>query len=322
VIGDGVGVIAHLENPSINDIEGLARESERAGAAWLGVADAFWWRDVWMLLGAAARVTSQIGLGPVVTNPYLRHRFHTYAALATLQELAGDRAFLGLAAGGSEVSGAAEVRRDDAGRRIEELVAGMRSVAAGDPLDPGSGRRLDVPLGDAPVLVAGRGPGVLRAAGRVADAALLWAIPSSDLERTAAVIRSAAGDARRPAPSLIWAPLIVRNEEDLVRARTIAAYGILNASAAVRSAWGVEASLVAEVRSALVAGGAAAAVSLVPERVVADVAMIDPTVEVLARRAAAIGASAMAVPAYATREVADQVSEAREVLAGLVGQGR
>lgn len=315
MIGDGVGVIAHLDNPSIADIEGLAVESERADASWLGVADAFWWRDVWMLLGAAATVTSRIGLGPVVTNPYLRHRFHTYAALATLQELAGGRAFLGLAAGGSEVSGAAGVRRDDAGRRIEELVTGLRSVAAGEPLDPVSGRRLDVPLHDAPVIVAGRGPGVLRAAGRAADAALLWAIPSSDLERTVGVVAAAARTARRPGPRLVWAPLIVRTDTDMARARTIAAYGILNASGPVRATWGVDDSLVIEVRAALVAGGAAAAVSLVPEVVLADVAMINPSSDALSARLAAIGATSMAVPAYAIDEVERQVAFAADVVA-------
>jgi 5,10-methylenetetrahydromethanopterin reductase len=54
-----------------------------------------------MLLSEAARATTAIRLGPTMTNPYLRHPFHTVAALATLQELAGDRIFLGVAAGGA-----------------------------------------------------------------------------------------------------------------------------------------------------------------------------------------------------------------------------
>ncbi len=104
-----VGVIAHLENPTYEDIRQLAGEAEEAGAEWLGVPDAFWWRDTWLLLAEAARVTRRIRLGPLVTNPYLRHPFVTVSALASLQDLAGPRVFAGLGAGGSEVRLAARI---------------------------------------------------------------------------------------------------------------------------------------------------------------------------------------------------------------------
>src|SRR6266542_1068576 len=55
-----VGVIAHLENPSAGAVRELAAEAEAAGAAWLGVADAFWWRDTWLLLAEAARATTSL----------------------------------------------------------------------------------------------------------------------------------------------------------------------------------------------------------------------------------------------------------------------
>jgi 5,10-methylenetetrahydromethanopterin reductase len=102
-----VGVISHLDNPTLADIVALAEAAEDAEADWLGVADAFWWRDTWLLLATAARATSRLALGPVVTKPYLRHPFHTVAALATLQEVAGERVFVGIGAGGSELRGAA-----------------------------------------------------------------------------------------------------------------------------------------------------------------------------------------------------------------------
>src|SRR5438132_1949142 len=144
-----VGVISHLPNPTFDQIRLLARSAEAAGADWLGVPDAFWWRDTWLLLAEAARSTERIEIGPLVTNPYLRHPFHAVAALASLQDLAGPRVFLGVGAGGSDVSGAAGISRNDAARRIRELVSLVRNVATGQPLDAKSGRALELPLAPA-----------------------------------------------------------------------------------------------------------------------------------------------------------------------------
>src|SRR5947207_2969974 len=199
-----VGVISHLPNPRFEDVASLAQAAESAGADWLGLPDAFWWRDTWLLLAEAARATRRIAVGPVVTNPYLRHAFHTAAALASLQDMVGDRVFVGIGGGGSEVSGAAGVSRKDAPARVGELVQLLRRLEAGEPLDPVSGRTLEIRLRPMQILVAGRGDGILRVAGETADKVLLWAIPRSDLNRSAAVVAAGAlASARRP--ELVWA---------------------------------------------------------------------------------------------------------------------
>jgi hypothetical protein len=172
-----------------------------------------------------------------------------------------------------------------------------------------------VPLDPVTVTVAGRGDGILRAAGRTGDEALLWAVPTSDLDRSAALVRS--GEAHRRAPgrlTLVWAPLVVHTDEDRERAQAIAAYGVLNAAPAVRAGWGVGDDLVAEIRAALVGGGAAAAAHLVPAHVVDDVADPDPDPARHAAVAARIGAGAMAVPAHDLETVGERVAWAREVL--------
>ncbi len=307
------GVWLFPDAPSATLLEaGTAAEAGGLDEFWLG--DEGPARDPFAVLAALAMRTERIVLGVGVTNPYLRHRFHTYSAIATLQELVGPRVVLGLGAGGSEVSGAAHVPRDDAGRRIVELVEGVRAVAGGAPLDPASGRRLDVPLAAPRVVVAGRGNGVLRASGRVADDALLWAIPQSDLARSVSVITDAAAAAGRPAPRLVWAPLVTHTDADLERARSIAAYGILNASAALRATWSVDDDLVDEVRRRLVAGGAAAASELVPDQVLRDVA-VEPATAAMRARVAELGVGAMAIPAHTIDEVGERVAFARSLLA-------
>ena len=304
-----VGVTCHLLNPTLDEAAALARESEAAGADWLGLPDAFWWRDTWLLVGAALEATERISIGPMVTNPFLRHPFQTAAAVATVQDRYGDRVLLGLAAGGSELGGAAGVDRRDAAERIDELIALLRRLGAGGPLDEASGRSLEVPVSPMEITVAGRGSKILRVGGRAADHVLLWAIPDSDLDRIVGVVRSG-GDA-----PLTWAPLVDLGDEGRERARVIAAYGVLNASKSLRASWGVDDDHLAAVRAALVRGGASNAVSLVPDHVLDDILVPDPDPKALGARARSIGATDMAVPAFSIESVPDRVAWARSVLA-------
>lgn len=311
-----VGVITHLGNASLDEIRTLAVTAEEAGADWLGVPDAFWWRDTWLLLAEAARATSQIQIGPVVTNPYLRHPFHTISAIATLQEIAGPRVFVTFGAGGSEVTGAAGISRRDAGARIGAAVQLLRDVAGGAPLDPGSGRRLEVPLSRPSVLVAGRGDGVLRAAGRYGDGALLWAIPTSDLGRSIEVVNAGAQERASTVvrPELTWAPLVRHDDNAEQRIRTIAAYSVLNSSRALQGSWGLSVEDVDALRADLVAGGASAAARYVPERALEDLVLADPDPAVAAGIARQHGIGGIAVPAFDIESIPDRVAWARAVV--------
>ena len=160
----------------------LAQAAEAAGADWLGLPDAFWWRDTWLLAAEAARVTEALVIGPLVTNPYLRHPFHVVSAVATLQELAGPRVLLGLGAGGSELAVSAGVDRSDAPQRVSELIELVHDVAAGRALNEASRRFLEVPFARPPITIAGRTTAMLRVGAAHADTVLLWAVPRSELD--------------------------------------------------------------------------------------------------------------------------------------------
>jgi 5,10-methylenetetrahydromethanopterin reductase len=310
------GVIGHIANPTLDQSVALARQAETAGADWIGLADAFWWRDVWMALSQVATSTTSIEIGPAMTNAYLRHPFHTISALATLQELAPGRTFLGVTAGGSEVTVAAGRSRADAPDRVRHLVELMRGGAAGAPLDVRSGRSLDVPLVPLPVLVAGRGDGMLRTAGAIADRVLLWAIPDSDLARTVGAVLDGARDRPSP-PVLVWAPLVEHAPALRASIMHVAVYASLNTRPAVRRGWGLDDELVELIRSTLVAGGTAAAVSLVPEAAVDDLLVRDPDPAAIAARARSLGIGSIAVPGYGVDSVGEHVAWARAVEAAI-----
>jgi alkanesulfonate monooxygenase SsuD/methylene tetrahydromethanopterin reductase-like flavin-dependent oxidoreductase (luciferase family) len=312
-----VGVISHLPNLSFGDVRELASAAEAAGADWLGLPDAFWWRDTWLLLAEAARATNHIAIGPLVTNPYLRHPFHTVAAVASLQDLAGDRVFVGIGAGGSEVPGAAGVSRRDAPARVRSLAGLLRRVASGEPLDPSSGRTLEVSLRPVPIVIAGRANGILDAAGRCADRVLLWAIPNSDLTRSVEVVDGGAQAGRDTAgarPELIWAPLVVHGGRSRERLQTIAAYSVLNSHAELQARWGLDRPMLDRLRALLVGGGAAAARDLVPVAALDDLIVGDPDPDAVGSMASRLGATSLAVPAFAIDEVRERVAWARSVL--------
>src|SRR5207244_2214205 len=144
-----------------------------------------------------------------------------------------------------EVSGAAGVSRRDAPKRVGELATLLRSAAnEGQTLDLASGRALEVPLQDVPILIAGRANGMLKAAGRWADRALLWAVPTSDLQRSAALIAAGAQQGRtaNDGPELVWAPLVDHGGQTRLRVQSIAAYSVLNSTQDVQARWGLDQS--------------------------------------------------------------------------------
>jgi 5,10-methylenetetrahydromethanopterin reductase len=313
------GVIGHLKNPSVAEVEELAGAAESAGARWLGLADAFWWRDVWVLLTVAAGATSRLMLGPAMTNPYLRHPFLTVAALATLQEVAGRRVFLGLAAGGSEARLAAKVDRRDAPARTAALIELVRAVAAGFPLDPDSGRRLDMPLASLPVLVAGGHDGMLRTAGRHADQALIWATASSDLDRVSDVIGEGAADRSDGGPEVVWAPLTALPDDREADVTDVAIYAVLNAGPGVLERWGLDGDVLERIRRAVVAGDGGAARRLVPDAVLGDLMLsgADADPPAVASRGRTAGVTSIAVPVFSVATVEARVAWGAAVEAAL-----
>ena len=314
----GVGVLDHRLNPTVEEVEVQARVAEDAGAAWLGISDNFTWRDTWVMTAAAARVTERILVGPGVTNPYMRHPFQTVAALATIHDLSGGRAMMGVGAGGSALPASAGVSRRDAPARVADLIELVRRVAEGEPLHPETGRTLGNERGFAlaptPVLVAGRRDEMLRCAGAHADWALMWRIPLSDLERVAGVIREgAAASGRTEGPELVWCPLVAWDERLRPYLRMATVYSMMESPPDLYERWGVSAELREQVKSVAMARDIAAAAEMVPDSVAHDVMVSDSDPEAVAAIARGVGATSIAIRNFDTEVLADGVSWARDV---------
>jgi len=309
-----VGVLDHKPNPTIDEIVGLARIAEGAGADWLTLSDFSSWRDVWMMATLAVQQTESIVIGPGVTNPFLRHPWHTIAALATLHDISGGRAMLGIGAGGSALTDSGDIGRDSAPDRVAGLVTLMRQVSDGGALDPETGHPLGFPLPPTPVLVAARRDGMLRCAGAVGDSVLVFRIPQSDLDRTIGMIRRGAEEAgREDGPAIVWCPLVAWDDRIRPYLRTATVYSTLESPPHLFDQWGLERDLRNEIRSVVSKGGIASAAELVPDSVVDDIVLPDPDPETVAAIGRAVGASTIAIRSFVPEAVPEGVAWARDV---------
>jgi 5,10-methylenetetrahydromethanopterin reductase len=144
-------------------------------AVWLGDSQLIW-REVYVLLGAAAKVTSRIWLGTGITNPITRLPVVTASAITTLQELSGARAVLGVARGGSSVRTLGMKPATLA--TLEQFVNQVRELCSGSPVVAPRGEiRLSfgAPKKCPPIVVAASGPKTLQLAGRIGDGVIISA---------------------------------------------------------------------------------------------------------------------------------------------------
>jgi 5,10-methylenetetrahydromethanopterin reductase len=162
--------------------EQLAALIEEAGFDRLGISDVVHWPDTYVVQAACARVTHAIEIGPMVTNPYLRHPAVTAAAVATVDEVSGGRAFLGFGVGaGLEAAGVDpsrpvttlraatnQVRALLDGKRVGARTTSFGLHEAQLRLPPATGRGV-------PIAIGTRSPSVARLAGELADRALVGA---------------------------------------------------------------------------------------------------------------------------------------------------
>jgi hypothetical protein len=146
---------------------------------------------------------------------------------------------------------------------------------------------------------------------------MLWAVPMSDLERSAAMISEgarAAREAKGPRPELVWAPLVDHGGQSRQRVQAIAAYSVLNSRPELQARWCLDRPTTNRLRELLVGGGAAAAQALVPRAALDDLILPDASPAYVGGVAKKLGAASLAVPAFSVDEVAERVAWARQVL--------
>ncbi len=232
-----------LPSRPAGELVDLTVRAEAVGYDDVWVADERFFREAYTVLGLAAARTSRIRLGPGVTDPYSRHPALTAMAIATLDEVSGGRAILGLGAG---VSGFRELGIDaarsaaamrEAVELIRRLLAGETVSQKGELVSLADGR-LDFrpPRADVPIYIASQREAGCRVAGRVADGAIMQGCVAEPLLRffQSAVADGARRAGRDPGAVELVARINVCIADDIQAARDVMRATIVRSLAAQR----------------------------------------------------------------------------------------
>ncbi len=205
----------------------LATEVEQAGFDRLGISDVILWHDCYVLMALCAGATERVEIGPLVTNPYSRHPAVLAGAVATLSDVSGGRAFLGLGVGAGLEQFGMDYSRPV--RTLREAAVICRGLWAGEEVSyrgeifSADRARLQSTPAAMPALVLGtRSRGVMRLAGELADRVLVgaryWSPAQADEYRT--WLAEGAARAGRPPDEVEVSPrltICVSTDGDLAR---------------------------------------------------------------------------------------------------------
>lgn len=164
--------IGVLPNRPLNDFVDWVVEAERLGFEGVWVADSqSIFRDAFTALTLFAEHTEKMMLATGVTNPVTRHPAVLAHSFATLDEISGGRALLGIGVGESAVQtlGLKPARL----KRLEEVSQVLRTLMAGETARfDGQDIKVTWPPRKVPIIFASSGPKSMQLAGRVADGVL------------------------------------------------------------------------------------------------------------------------------------------------------
>ena len=154
-------------NERIDEIADLARTADEAGFSHMTLVDEpYLSREVHMMCAIAALNTRRIRIGQAVVDPKTYHPSTLANAAATLNELTGGRAFLGLGAGGPFGKIMKPIPHQD----LRDATMFVRKFMAGEEAEYKGQRMISEWIrGSVPLYLAGDGPRSLQLAGEVAD---------------------------------------------------------------------------------------------------------------------------------------------------------
>lgn len=214
-----------LPNFPITTCGALAQQLESLGFDALWIPDERFYRDVTVTLSAIAQATTRLHIGTAVTDPFIRHPGLTAQWTASLDELSQGRMRIGIGAGiaGFDALG---IERERPALAIREMVTLMRRLWTAEQV---TYQGETVAFNDAsldfrpyrsriPCYIAGRGPLILKLAGKIGDGVIIGSLASDNtlsyaLDRIDAGLQDA-GRTRDDIDIAIWLHTAVDDDRE------------------------------------------------------------------------------------------------------------
>ncbi len=213
--------VTFMADPPVAEIVGRTVLAEQNGFSHSWIWDSHvLWQEVYPIFALMAAGTTDIHIGPCVTNPVTRDPTVTASVMATLNEISGGRMEMGIGRGDSaqRVLGRTPVSV----AALERACRIIRDLAEGREVDiDGTAVQLKWSEGrPLPVWVAAYGPQALRCAGRVADGVILQLADPFIIEWALRYVREGAEQAGRSAADIkVMAAAPAYLSDDLAHAR-------------------------------------------------------------------------------------------------------
>ncbi|HSD57108.1 MAG TPA: 5,10-methylenetetrahydromethanopterin reductase [Methanotrichaceae archaeon] len=191
--------IEFVPDDSVLKIGYMAKLAEDAGFENIWITDHYNNRDVWTTLAVLSLLTNKIHLGTGVTNPYTRNNAITASSIASINELSGGRAILGIGPGDKATFDKMGIDWDKPLTRVKEAVLAIRAFLAREQVNQAGfkGAQLAFSMGRIPIYIGAQGPKMLELAGAIADGVLINASHPDDFKFAVPMIRQGAEKAGR-----------------------------------------------------------------------------------------------------------------------------
>ncbi|MGQ0847550.1 MAG: LLM class flavin-dependent oxidoreductase [Actinomycetota bacterium] len=197
-----IGLSVWLDRPA-EDCSHIAVAAEYIGFSTVWVPDHYFLRDLFIALGLAATRTNTIRLGAAVASPLLRHPALLASSFATLNELSGGRAVVGIGTGGAEFPSQLGLEINQPLAVVRESVAIVKALSTGPARVKGrifttEGAELGWSTGAMPIYLAARGPRMLELAGAIADGVITHGLAPTHIAYARQRVSDGADRAARP----------------------------------------------------------------------------------------------------------------------------
>lgn len=191
--------IEFVPDESVLKIGYMAKLAEDAGFKNIWITDHYNNRDVWSTLAVLSMMTNRIKLGTGVTNPYTRNVAITASSIASINELSGGRAILGIGPGDKATFDKMGIEWDKPLTRVKEAVLAIRALLAREQVNQAGfkGAQMAFGAGKIPIYIGAQGPKMLELAGGIADGVLINASHPDDFKFAVPMIREGARIAGR-----------------------------------------------------------------------------------------------------------------------------